>query len=40
MKKPVLFYIVPGFKVRIVFDDESNEIMSLDDAEKLYGNVL
>jgi hypothetical protein len=40
MKKPNRFYIIPGMMVRIVFDDETSVVMSLDEAEKMYGNQL
>jgi len=40
MKKPNRFYIIPGMMVRIVFDDETSVVMSLDEAEKMYGDVL
>ena len=40
MKKPCRFYILPGMRVRVVFEDDTSIIMTFQEVKEKYGEGI
>jgi hypothetical protein len=40
MNRPCRFYILPGMRVRVVFEDDTSVIMTLQEVKEKYGETI